>query len=387
MSFGVYVHWPWCESKCPYCDFNSHVGGSVDPDRWAAAFREEIRRAAQRVPDEVVETVFFGGGTPSLMPPSLVEAVLDGIGRAWRFSNAPEITMEANPGSVEVDRFRAYRSAGVNRVSLGVQALDDTHLRLLGRKHTRQDAVTAISVANRVFERVSLDLMYGRQHQDEAHWQQELAEALAFGTEHLSLYQLTVEDGTVFARRQAAGQLPGLPEEARAIALYDITQELTAGAGLDAYEVSNHARNGAECRHNLIYWRSGSWAGIGPGAHGRLQISGRRLATEAQRDPAAWLCAVENRGSGELPETTLSNTDVAEECLLMGLRLTEGVPLQRLRELGVDTDHWPSRDQLIADGLLLQDEKLKATAKGRLLLNAVLQALCSEMTVREPVQS
>lgn len=387
MSFGVYVHWPWCESKCPYCDFNSHVGGAVDPDRWAAAFRHEIRRVAENVPDEVVETVFIGGGTPSLMPPAVVDAVIDGICRTWRTGNDIEITMEANPSSVEVERFRAYRAAGVNRVSLGIQALDDRHLRLLGRKHSRAEAITAIDVASRVFDRVNLDLMYGRQHQEEADWQAELAEALSFGTEHLSLYQLTIEDGTVFGRRHAAGQLPGLPGEDRSVALYDITQALTADAGLSAYEVSNHARPGSECRHNLIYWRSGFWAGIGPGAHGRLPEGPRRVATETHRDPAAWLLAVEAGTGGDLPPTTLTQSDIAEEILLMGLRLEEGIPLQRLQEIGIDTENWPSRDQLIEGGLLVQDATLRTTARGRLLLNSVLQALCSEIRFRNASQS
>jgi putative oxygen-independent coproporphyrinogen III oxidase len=386
MSFGIYVHWPWCESKCPYCDFNSHVGGGIDPDRWSAAFRAEIRRLADTYPDEIVESIFIGGGTPSLMPPSVMETVIDEVCRAWRTGNAPEITMEANPSSVEVDRFRAYRLAGVNRVSVGIQALDDRHLRLLGRKHSRDEAIKAISVANRVFDRVNLDLMYGRQYQSDGEWRAELTEALSFGTEHLSLYQLTIEDGTVFGRRHAAGQLPGLPEEALSVTLYDITQELTSAAGLQSYEVSNHAREGAECRHNLIYWRSGAWAGIGPGAHGRLRQAKRRIATETHRDPAAWLRAVESDHSGELRATQLRPTDVAEEALLMGLRLSEGVPMQKLRELGIDTATWPSRDQLVEDGLLVQDETLRTTARGRLLLNAVLQMLCSDLTLFEDGQ-
>jgi oxygen-independent coproporphyrinogen-3 oxidase len=381
MSFGVYVHWPWCETKCPYCDFNSHVATRIDPERWAAAFRREVARVAEDTPDLVVETVFIGGGTPSLMPPMVVETIIDSITRAWRSTNQPEITMEANPGSVEATRFKAYRTAGVNRVSLGIQALDDRHLRLLGRKHSRSEAIAAIAVAQAAFDRVNLDLMYGRQTQSEAEWHHELSEALRFGTEHLSLYQLTIEDGTVFGRRHAAGQLPGLPDETRSLALHDITQELTRAAGLVPYEVSNHARDGAECRHNLIYWRSGLWAGIGPGAHGRLPGGENRIATEAIRNPTAWLRAVEAGKGGDLPASPLSITERAEEVLIMGLRLEEGVPVDQLRALGIDTTNWPARDQLVDDGLLLQDHRLRCTQRGRLLLNSVLRVLCAALPI------
>ena len=379
MSFGLYVHWPWCESKCPYCDFNSHVGGAVDASRWSAAFSHEIRRMAALAPNEVLETIFIGGGTPSLMPPEVVASVIDTARVAWRCHNALEITMEANPGSVEAGRFRTYRDAGVNRVSLGIQALDDAHLRLLGRMHSRAEALAAIATAQATFDRVNIDLMYGRQHQSETEWRDELRLALSLGTEHLSLYQLTIEDGTVFGRRHAAGQLSGLPDEDRSVALFEITQDLTSGAGRPAYEVSNHAAPGAECRHNLIYWRSGRWAAVGPGAHGRLGLGADRRATEAIRDPAGWMQAIDQTGSGDLLHAAIDHAEAAEELLLMGLRLTEGVPLDRLREAGLDLARWPARDRLVEAGFLLQDSHLRTTPRGRLLLNALLQDLCADL--------
>lgn len=295
--------------------------------------------------------------------------------------------MEANPGSVEAARFQAYREAGVNRVSLGIQALDDVQLKLLGRKHSTADAINAIEIALSTFNRVNLDLIYGRQYQSEQDWEAELRQALSFGTSHLSLYQLTVEDGTVFGRRHAEGRLPGLPDDERALRLFTITEELTRSEGLVAYEVSNHARPGAECKHNLIYWRSGRWAAIGPGAHGRLGTGVNRVATEAIRDPAGWMKSVELNGSGNLPDEPLDHVAVAEELLLMGLRLTEGLPVERLRDEGVALERWPSLDDLIETGFLEIGSHLRASPKGRVLLNAVIRKLCSDLPLMPRNQS
>ena len=385
MSFGLYVHWPWCESKCPYCDFNSHVDGRVDQRRWADALHSEIRRVAASCPDQVLETIFIGGGTPSLMSAEVVERVIATARLCWRTANDIEITMEANPGSVEADRFKAYRTAGVNRVSLGIQALDDKHLKLLGRKHSVRDALRAIDVASETFDRVNLDLIYGRQYQSEREWEAELQQALSFGTEHLSLYQLTVEDDTMFGRRHAEGRLPGLPDEERALALYALTEEMTAAAGMPAYEISNHARPGAACRHNLVYWRSGQWAAVGPGAHGRVSLGANRIATEAIRDPARWLHCVETEGHGNLPDEPLDKNAVAEELLLMGLRLSEGLPREQLEVAGLAADRWQSLDDLIWSGFLELDSHLRATAKGRVLLNSVISRLCSDLPLRSGV--
>ena len=299
-GFGLYLHWPFCQSKCPYCDFNSHVAGAVDEARWARAFEAEIARVAAETGPRALSSVFLGGGTPSLMSPELVASVLGAARAAWPMGEDVEVTLEANPTSVEAGRFRGYRDAGVNRVSLGVQALDDADLRRLGRRHDLAQALAAIEVARATFERVSFDLIYARQHQSAAAWRAELVRALAMGPDHLSLYQLTIEDGTAFGARLAAGRLPGLPDEDAGAELYEITQDMCDAAGLPAYEVSNHARPGAASRHNLIYWRGGDWAGVGPGAHGRLTLDGRRWASEAEPRPDTWLAAVE-AGSGDRP--------------------------------------------------------------------------------------
>ncbi|MFN3647400.1 MAG: radical SAM family heme chaperone HemW [Gemmobacter sp.] len=382
MAFGLYIHWPYCESKCPYCDFNSHVANRIDQARWISAYRSEIARVSAESPDSTLGTIFFGGGTPSLMSPDVVAAVIDAARSAWRCANALEITLEANPSSVEAGRLGAYRDAGVNRVSLGIQALNDADLRLLGRKHDRAEALRAIETAQFVFDRVNLDLMYGRQYQSVPDWTRELAEALQFGTTHLSLYQLTIEEGTVFGRRHAAGQLQGLPDEDRSVAFFEATQALCDAAGLSAYEISNHARPGQECRHNLIYWQAGTYAGIGPGAHGRLGIGPTRRATEAIRDPAGWLTAVETRGNGDVTVTPLSPLEQAQEVLLMGLRLSEGVSLQRLEAAGIDWRNWMSCGQLLETGLLERDAShLRTSRDGRLLLNAILRQLCSDLRV------
>ncbi len=374
-GFGLYLHWPFCQSKCPYCDFNSHVAGAVDEARWLRAFEAEIARSAAETGPRVLTSVFLGGGTPSLMSPRLVAGVLGAARAAWRVAEGAEVTLEANPTSVEAGRFRGYRDAGVNRVSLGVQALDDADLRRLGRRHDVAQALAAVELARATFERVSFDLIYARQHQTAAAWREELARALAMGPDHLSLYQLTIEDGTAFGARHAAGRLPGLPDDDAGAALYEITQALCEAAGLPAYEVSNHARPGAESRHNLVYWRGGDWAGIGPGAHGRLTIDGRRWATEAEPRPEAWLAAVE-AGSGERPRAEIDPEERGAEHLMMGLRLSEGVSMARHRAAGGAPPAAEALADLTGLGLIrVEGDRLRATERGRPVLDAVLRAL------------
>jgi len=324
-QFGVYLHWPFCLSKCPYCDFNSHVRrAAIDEARFVRAFAAEIASTAARVPGRTVSSIFFGGGTPSLMQPQTVAAVLDAVARHWRVAPDAEITLEANPTSVEASRFRGYRAAGVNRVSLGVQALDDRALAELGRLHSAREALDAVGIARSVFDRISFDLIYARPGQTPQDWAGELKCALVEAGEHLSLYQLTIEPDTPFASLHAAGKLK-IPDEDIARALYDTTQDICAAHGLPAYEISNHARPGGECRHNLIYWRAHEYAGIGPGAHGRLDIDGARYATATEKRPEQWLARVENDGHGLVSDDPLTREEIADELLLMGLRLAEGI--------------------------------------------------------------
>jgi oxygen-independent coproporphyrinogen-3 oxidase len=375
-GFGLYLHWPFCQSKCPYCDFNSHVAARIDQRLWRDAFLAEIARAGRDTSDRILDTVFFGGGTPSLMDPDLVAAILDAIRSTWRTSNSFEVTLEANPSSIEAARFRAYRDAGVNRVSMGMQAMNDDDLRALGRLHSAADALRAFDTARATFDRVSFDLIYARQHQTPDDWRAELDRALALGLDHLSLYQLTIEDGTAFGARHAAGKLPGLPDDDRAVALWDITQERTQSAGLPAYEISNHARPGAESRHNLIYWRSGDWLGIGPGAHGRLTLDGTRYATETPRAPGAWLEGVSRETQAGWEHSPLPAAEHATEFLLMGLRLTEGVDLDRYDAIAPRPLDAQVLAGLAEDGMIeLDNSRLRTTSQGRLLLNAVLRAL------------
>jgi putative oxygen-independent coproporphyrinogen III oxidase len=332
-AFGVYVHWPFCLSKCPYCDFNSHVRREpIDEPRFVRAFAAEIAATAARVPDRTVSTIFFGGGTPSLMQPSTLAGVLDAIAKHWHVAPDAEITLEANPTSVEATRFRGYRTAGVNRVSLGVQALDDRVLTELGRLHSAREALDAVAVARSVFSRYSFDLIYTRPGQQPQDWARELRGALAEAGEHLSLYQLTIEPETPFAALHAAGKLR-LPDEDTARALYDTTQEICAAHGLPAYEISNNARPGGECRHNLVYWRAHEYAGIGPGAHGRLDIGGDRHAVATEKRPESWLMRVEANGSGVITDDVLTREERSDEFLLMGLRLAEGIDIARYAEI------------------------------------------------------
>jgi oxygen-independent coproporphyrinogen-3 oxidase len=378
-GFGVYVHWPFCASKCPYCDFNSHVRHQpVDQARFVAAFAREIVHAAALTPGRSVTSVFFGGGTPSLMRPGTVGAILDAIAGAWAVDPRAEVTLEANPTSVEAERFAGYRAAGVNRVSLGVQALNDPDLRRLGRMHSATEAIQAVRTAASLFERYSFDLIYARPGQSPAAWRAELEQAIAHAVEHLSLYQLTVEPGTWYERLHAAGKLT-LPDEDESRALYEITQEVCESHGLPAYEVSNHARPGAESRHNLVYWRYGEYVGVGPGAHGRLVRPNGRVATATERHPETWLEQVEREGHGLIEEEWLTAEAEGDEFLLMGLRLKEGIDLQRFRALtGRSLDETRIRS-LEQDGFLARpsERRLAVTREGFPVLNAVVGQLAA----------
>ena len=375
-GFGLYLHWPFCASKCPYCDFNSHVASAIDEDRWRKAYLSEIERIGAEVPDRVLNTVFFGGGTPSLMSPDLVAATLEAIRATWPVANDLEVTLEANPGSVEAGRFRGFAEAGVNRVSMGVQALNDADLRRLGRLHSVSEARSAFDIARSVFDRVSFDLIYARQDQTLAEWEAELREATAMAADHLSLYQLTIEDGTAFGARHAAGGLKGLPDEDLSADMYLKTQETMSGIGLPAYEVSNHARPGSESRHNLIYWRCGDYAGIGPGAHGRLTLGGARLATSTPLLPDAWLSRIEESGNGELAREAVPRDEQANEYLMMALRLTEGLDVDRYAQLAGHVLQESSVVRLEDLGLVAREgERLRATEAGRPVLNAIIREL------------
>ena len=382
-AFGVYVHWPFCAQKCPYCDFNSHVRfGGIDEARFLAAYLAELEHAARRTGLRTVQSIFFGGGTPSLMAPSTVAAILDHIAKLWSVAADAEITLEANPGSVEAGRFRGYAQAGVNRVSLGVQSLDDDVLRSLGRIHSVAEAKAAIEIARAHFDRVSFDLIYARPHQTVAQWAAELKEALALAQGHLSLYQLTIEPDTPFATLHAKGKLV-VPDADAAHALYEVTQELTVAAGLPVYEISNHAVPGEESRHNLLYWRYGDYVGCGPGAHGRISFDGARHATSTERMPERWAERVERQGHGWVEAIPLTPGEEADERLLMGLRLTEGVPfgpfagtaaLCELTDLGLV-------DVILATS---GERRIRATPNGRFILNEIVLRLSMSL---EPATS
>jgi len=375
-GFGLYIHWPFCEAKCPYCDFNSHVAAKIDQSAWLDAYLSEIRRSAEETPDRMLQSVFFGGGTPSLMDPESVAKVLEEVRRNWPTANDMEVTLEANPSSVEAGRFAGFRDAGISRISIGIQALNDTDLRRLGRLHSVADARKAFDLAQSLFERVSFDLIYARQDQGLAEWREELANALSWGSDHLSLYQLTIEPGTAFGARRTQGGLKGLPTEDLSADLYELTQELCDAAGLPAYEISNHARDMAQSRHNLIYWRSGDYVGIGPGAHGRLTLEGVRYGTDTLLSPQGWLDAVRKRGTGERDRIQISPQEQAEEYLMMSLRLAEGTDLDRFTRLnGQSLD---SRRLMHLEDLHLvemAERHLKATKAGRPVLNGVLREL------------
>ena len=381
-GFGVYVHWPFCAAKCPYCDFNSHVRDrGIDEARFLASYLAEIDHTAALTGPREVSSIFFGGGTPSLMSPATVGAILDRIAALYTVAPDVEITLEANPGSVEAGRFRGYRAAGVNRVSLGVQSLRDEQLKALGRIHSVDEAKTAIRVAAETFERYTFDLIYARPRQAVDEWRAELSEGLALAGSHISLYQLSIEPGTPYAALHAAGKLI-VPDPEAALALYEITQELTAARGLPLYEISNHAAPGQESRHNLIYWRYGEYAGIGPGAHGRILVGGKRHATVTERKPEAWAEAVERDGHGITEQTALSPAEEADEMLLMGLRLHEGLDLARLGSLTGLIPSAASIEELIGLERLerLGNSRIRATPEGRFVLNAVVAKLAAGMT-------
>jgi len=369
------VHWPFCQAKCPYCDFNSHVVASVDQTRWAAAFEAELDRIAGLTPDRVLNSVFFGGGTPSLMDIATVERILDRIRKNWRLANDLEVTLEANPTSIEATRFSGYKAAGVNRVSVGVQALNDPDLKALGRLHSADEALAAVEIARATFDRVSFDLIYARQHQSLEAWDAELQRALSFDPDHLSLYQLTIEDGTAFGDRFKRGSLRGLPDEDLGADLWELTQTTCEAAGLGAYEVSNHAKKGQESRHNQIYWQSGDWAGIGPGAHGRLTIDEKRYETVAAKAPGLWLERVESEGTGDTKFKRLSPNSVLEERILMGLRLVEGIEMPAT---WLENKLHIVKDLTEISLLRLAGNRLVVPPSGRPILNSIISKLLTD---------
>ncbi|HEY9040264.1 MAG TPA: radical SAM family heme chaperone HemW [Roseovarius sp.] len=374
-GFGLYLHWPFCAAKCPYCDFNSHVSNAIDHDAWRAAYLREIDRYAALTSGRVLNSVFFGGGTPSLMPAETVQAILDRIRHHWTLANDLEITLEANPGSVEATRFAGYAAAGVNRISMGIQALNDVDLKRLGRIHSVAEARAAFDVARSHFDRVSFDLIYARQDQTLSNWRTELSQALSMAVDHLSLYQLTIEPGTAFGARHSAGGLRGLPTDDLAVDMYEVTQELCDIAGMPAYEVSNHAAPGAESRHNLIYWRQGDYVGIGPGAHGRLTLDGVRWATEAFSNPAKWLSHSHDAKTEKL-WVAVPDRDRAGEYLMMGLRLSTGIDMRRYEDLA-QAPLDPSVMKRLEDLRMVRRDgaSLAATRQGRMVLNSVITEL------------
>jgi oxygen-independent coproporphyrinogen-3 oxidase len=381
-GFGIYVHWPFCAAKCPYCDFNSHVRSAIDEDGWRDAIVCELTWIAAWQDEggtarPAVETIFFGGGTPSLMSGAAVGGVLEAIAKLWPIAPGIEITLESNPASADAARFQDYTAAGVNRLSLGVQALNDADLKMLGRLHNVREAKAALALACANFERVSFDLIYARPGQTPEQWQAELAEALSFGTEHLSLYQLTIEPATPFATLAREGKLI-VPDDDHAAELYELTQAMTEAAGLPAYEISNHARPGAQSRHNLLYWRYGDYAGVGPGAHGRLSRDGTRHATQCERLPERWRAQVVERGHGITEFAGISDRDAAREHLLMALRLNEGLDIAQWRaRWGAALDE-AQLSQLAGDGFLShRDGRIAATPKGVLVLNRLIAELAS----------
>jgi putative oxygen-independent coproporphyrinogen III oxidase len=375
--FGLYIHWPFCKAKCPYCDFNSHVRhDAVDTTSFADALVQELTYMAARTPGRIVSSIFFGGGTPSLMPPKAVAQVLDQVAVLWPIKPDAEITLEANPTSVEAENFRGYRLAGVNRVSVGVQALNEADLKALGRQHSPEEALAAFKLAAQIFPRVSFDMIYARPQQTLDQWRQELTRALGEQQGHMSLYQLTIEPETRYADLYDAGKLT-IPNDDLAADLYDLTQELTDKAGLPCYEISNHAKPGHESQHNLLYWRYGEYAGVGPGAHGRLYDGGTAYATATEKHPETWRVLVQNQGHGLTQDEATDPKAQAREMLLMGLRIDEGIDLNRYEALAGKTMD-QSKITAMADLGLVEmrgNARLAATLAGRRLLNAVIAEL------------
>ena len=376
-DLGIYVHWPYCARICPYCDFN------VVRDRGRGGAQSALFRAiladltaqAERLGPRRLVSIFFGGGTPSLMRPETVQAILDAIAGAWRVAPDAEITLEANPGTVDAERFKEIRGAGVNRLSMGLQALDDSQLKFLGRVHDSAQAIKAVELARATFPRISFDLIYARPGQSLESWRTELNRAISMAADHLSLYQLTIEPGTAFHPMAARGDFI-MPDDDHAAALFDLTQEITEAAGLPAYEISNHARPGAECRHNLLYWQGDDFLGIGPGAHGRLtDDQGRTTTHRRHRAPEIWRGMVTERGEGTADEGVLSGEDRVVELVMMGLRLTEGLSLAKFPDLEAALDQ-DGLNEMIGEGFLEKSGPfLRATPKGRLLLNGVIERL------------
>lgn len=378
-QFGIYIHWPFCAAKCPYCDFNSHVADTIDHAAWRTSYESEIAYYAGLTKGRTVTSVFFGGGTPSLMQPATAQVVIDSIAKHWSLSSDCEITLEANPTSVEIDKFRAFRSAGVNRVSIGVQSLKENDLSFLGRKHDAVQARRAIEDAAKIFDRYSFDLIYALPNQTAQEWEEELRQAIALASDHLSVYQLTIEKGTPFYIQHERGDFK-IPEEQLAADLYEVTQSVLEDAGMPAYEVSNHARTGQESRHNMTYWRYTDYVGIGPGAHGRLTLDGHKQATRGHRAPDIWLERVAQDGQGGHPFESLPHKDRFIECLMMGMRLVEGVPVSRLEvEGGKPFNQLLSTDKIKAlqgEGLLQFDGSvLNPTKEGLQRLNGMLSYL------------
>jgi oxygen-independent coproporphyrinogen-3 oxidase len=380
-GFGIYVHWPFCRSKCPYCDFNSHVRERLDEAAWRSALLAELDHYAQRTPGRLVTSIFFGGGTPSLMDPASAEAVLDRIAKRWPMAADVEITLEANPNSAEAARFAAFHAAGINRLSIGVQALDDQALRFLGRGHNTVEARAAIDAASRAFDRYSFDLIYARPDQTVAAWEGELRAALSLAADHLSVYQLTIEPGTAFHVAHARGDF-ALPSPDLAADLFEATHAILGEAGMPLYEVSNHARQGRECRHNLVYWRYEDYVGVGPGAHGRITLDGRKLATRQERAPETWIARVQSAGHATAEERPIVPAEAAQEALLMGLRLAEGIEAARFeRQTGLPLAQALDAARLrrlVAGGLVAYDQHiLRATPAGLRVLNSVIAELAA----------
>lgn len=378
-GFGIYIHWPFCKAKCPYCDFNSHVRERIEEGAWRDSYLKELAHYAELTPDRTVTSIFFGGGTPSLMDPNTAVMVIDAVARHWRIANDIEITLEANPTSVEGAKLRDFRAAGINRVSLGIQALDDADLKFLGRQHNEGEALAALDLAANIFDRFTFDLIYARPGQTPAAWDAELARALTFAADHISLYQLTIETGTMFEQAYARGDFV-LPDEDTQAELFELTQARLSAAGLAAYEISNHARPGSESRHNLTYWRYGDYVGIGPGAHGRLTLDGKKIATRQHRAPERWLEMVAAQGHATRQYDEVGRNARISELTMMGLRLAEGIPLTRFEaESGkpflecLDSQRVA---RLVKGGFLARsDARLMATQAGRQRLDAVLGEL------------
>ena len=375
-GFGIYIHWPFCTAKCPYCDFNSHVRNNIDQKQWLKSYLNEINRVSKNTSSRVLDSVFFGGGTPSLIEPWVINDILNEIQKHWTTKDNFEVTLEANPGSVDAKNFKAYRSAGVNRISMGIQSLNEKDLKALGRTHTVKEALSAFDIAQQNFTAVSFDLIYARQNQNLTQWEMELNQALDLGASHMSLYQLTIEQGTAFGDRYNRGLLKGLPSDDISAELYDITSKLCESRGFSAYEVSNYAQEGSESVHNLVYWRYGDYIGIGPGAHGRLTIDGKRYATETFLSPEEWLTKVDNQGSGKSRLSELSQEQQAAEMVMMGLRLNEGVNFKRFENLS-GSPFSEEKLSFLKSIQLIEQKKgnIIATFSGRKVLNSVLAEL------------